>query len=368
VKPPSILEQLLDLARWAPSGDNSQPWRFEIVDPLKLVIHGFDTRDHCVYDLDGWPSQVSLGALLETLSIAASSHGLAMKSVRRAGLPDTRPTFDVEFVPDAASRADPLVAFITQRSVQRRPLSSRALTPQEKQALEASVGQDHGIVWLEGLGVRFRVARLMFNNAKLRLTMPEAYTVHRDIIQWNARFSQDRVPDQALGIDPLTSRLMRWALASWSRVHFLNTYLAGTLAPRVQMDLIPGLACAAHFLIKARTPPRSIDDFVAGGRAVQRFWLTATQLGLFQQQEMTPLIFSSYVRNQIAFTRLPKLQDLARELEAETKRVVGSDVDHAVWMGRLGSGSAPTARSTRRPLDQLMHAQAAPQPTTTPHP
>ncbi len=367
MKPASVLEQILDLARWAPSGDNSQPWRFEIVDALKVVVHGFDTRDHCVYDLDGWPSQVSLGALLETLSIAASGHGLAMKSRRRAGLPDTQPTFDIEFVPDAACRADPLVACITQRSVQRRPLSSRALTPQEKQALEASVGEAHRIVWLEGLGERFRVARLMFNNAKLRLTMPEAYTVHRDIIQWNARFSQDRVPDQALGIDPLTARLMRWALASWSRVNFLNTYLAGTLAPRVQMDLIPGLACAAHFLIMARTPPRSIDDFVAGGRAVQRFWLTTTQLGLFQQPEMTPLIFSSYVRNGIPFTRLTQLQDMARHLEAATKKVVGPDVAHAVWMGRLGAGKAPKARSTRRPLDQLMHAPTPPQSTSTPH-
>ena len=366
MKPPSVLEQVLDLARWAPSGDNTQPWRFEIVDGLKVVIHGFDTRDHCVYDLDGWPSQVSLGALLETMSIAASGHGLAMKSLRRAGLPDTNPTFDVEFVPDAACRADPLMACITQRSVQRRPLSSRSLTAQEKRTLEASVGHDHRIVWLEGLGERFRVARLMFSNAKLRLTMPEAYTVHRDVIQWNARFSQDRVPDQALGIDPLTSRLMRWALGSWSRVDFLNTYLAGTLAPRVQMDFIPGLACAAHFLIKAQTPPRSVDDFVAGGRAVQRFWLTTTQLGLFQQPEMTPLIFSSYVRNRIPFTRLTKLQDFARELEAATKKVVGSDVDHAVWMGRLGAGAAPTARSTRRPLDQLMHAPALPQPTDPP--
>ena len=53
-----ILEQILDLARWAPSGDNTQPWRFERVDDLHVVVHGFDTRDHCVYDLTGHPSQM----------------------------------------------------------------------------------------------------------------------------------------------------------------------------------------------------------------------------------------------------------------------------------------------------------------------
>jgi len=47
----TVVEQILDLARWAPSGDNTQPWRFEIVDEVNVVVHGFDTREHCVYDL-----------------------------------------------------------------------------------------------------------------------------------------------------------------------------------------------------------------------------------------------------------------------------------------------------------------------------
>ena len=84
----STVEQILNLGRWAPSGDNTQPWRFEIVDDLRVVVHGFDTRDHCVYDLDGHPSQISLGALLETISIAASAHGLRVDSSRRSTLPN----------------------------------------------------------------------------------------------------------------------------------------------------------------------------------------------------------------------------------------------------------------------------------------
>ena len=349
-----LIEQILDLARWAPSGDNTQPWRFEIIDASTMVVHGFDTRDHVVYDLDGRPSQISLGALLETMSIAASVHGLSMQARRRENWPDTTPTFDVQFSADPTRRLDPLFASITNRSVQRRPMSTRALTQGEKKALEESVGADYRILWLESFRDRFRTARLMFLNARLRLTMPEAYLVHRDAIQWRARFSEDRVPDQALGIDPLTARLMRVVMKSWARVDFFKTFLAGTWAPRIQMDFIPGLACAAHFVMKSRRKPSSIDDFVAAGRAVQRFWLTATQLSLFQQPEMTPLIFGSYVRNGIRFTSVAKLANDARQLEISTRTVVGADVDCAVWMGRIGAGSAPTARSTRRPLEQLM--------------
>lgn len=346
--------QILEMARWAPSGDNTQPWRFEVLDEHHAVVHGFDTRDHCVYDLNGHPSQISLGALLETMKIAASAHGLAMSASRRESLPETTPTFDVRFMAVSGLPADPLISSITKRSVQRRPMSSRALTAAEKQALEGSVGPEYTIQWFESFQDRFRTACLMFNNAKLRLTMPEAYLVHRSVIQWGARYSEDRVPDQALGIDPLTARLMQWVMKSWNRVVFFNTFLAGTWAPRIQMDFIPSLACGAHFVLMARGVPTSVDDFVGAGRAVQRFWLTATHLGLVQQPEMTPLIFASYVREDTCFTSSPNLLVDAAKLAVATRVLLGAGHECAVWMGRVGAGPASASRSVRRPLSQLM--------------
>jgi nitroreductase len=349
----TTIEQILDLARWAPSGDNTQVWRFEILAPDHVAVHGHDTRDHVVYDLDGHPSQVAHGTLLETLAIAASAHGLRADAARRPGQPDTHPVYDVRLVPDPAVRPSPLLDAITVRSVQRRPLSTRALTEQEKQALQAAVGPEHSVQWIEGLGGRWAAARLMFNNAKLRLTMPEAYEVHRRIIDWGKTHSEDKVPDQALGVDNGTLKLMKWAMVSWERVNTMNT-LMGTWAPRLQMDLVPGLACAAHFVIQARRAPQSIDDYVAAGRATQRFWLTLTTLGLHMQPEMTPLIFGRYVREGIRFTRLEPLQQSARRLYGQLNGLLGPDPSTAVFMGRLGAGKGPTARSVRKPLAELM--------------
>jgi len=59
------LKTVLDHGRWAPSGDNMQPWRFKLLDNSHFDIHGFDTRKHCVYDLNGHASQLALGMLLE---------------------------------------------------------------------------------------------------------------------------------------------------------------------------------------------------------------------------------------------------------------------------------------------------------------
>lgn len=351
---PQPAAEILELARWAPSGDNAQPWRFEVIDAHHLVVHGFDTRENCVYDLDGHPSQIAHGALLETLAIAASAHGLRADISRRPGSPDTHPDYLVELIPDRSVTPDPLLPRVRQRSVQRRPMRITPLTPAQKHALQDAVGNLYSVRWFEGGAQRWRMAKLMFDNAKLRLTLPEAYTVHRDIIEWNARFSEDKVPDQALGLDFMTLRLMRWVMANWRRVEFFNTWLAGHLPPRIEMDLLPGLLCGAHFAILADKRPETVDDYVAAGRAVQRFWLTATHLGLQLQPEMTPLIFSRYVREGTVFSRQPgaaaAAAGLARRLATQ---LPDESIARGVFLGRIGHGAAARSRSLRRLLQGL---------------
>ena len=350
-----VCEQILDLARWAPSGDNTQPWRFEIKSELELVVHGFDTRDHCVYDLDGHPSQMALGALLETMCIAATGHGLRTDITRRANLPDERPIFDVRFVPDTIVKPSPWIPFITVRAVQRRPLRTTALIAVQKVALEASVAPNYEIVWFETVQERWRVAKLLFHNAKLRLIMREAFEVHRSVIEWNARFSEDRIPEQAVGVDPMTAKLMHWVMQSWPRVEFFNTWLAGTWMPRLQLDLIPGLACAAHFGLVAKTALETVDHYVAGGQAMQRFWLEATRMGLWLQPEMTPVIFGRYIRENRAFTSNNSAQVLGATVASGFKRFLGEHLARRlVFFARVGAGHAPLARSTRMPLSRLV--------------
>ena len=348
--------KILDLARWAPSGDNTQPWRFQVLAPDHVVVYGFDTRDHCLYDLDGQASQVSLGALLETMRIAGTTVGYRVSAQRRLDSPDTRPVFDVALSADPAVAPDPLGGVIERRSVQRRPLSTRALRAEEKQALEASVSAANRVLWFDGFQARLRVARLLFANAKLRLTLRETFEIHRSVIQWGARFSTDRIPDEAVGLDPVATRLMRWAMVDWRRVAFLNRYLGGTILPRVQLDLMPALACAAHAVVIAPATPRSIDDFVAAGRAIQRFWLTATKLGLQHQPSYTPLVFAAYARQGRRFSAETRAPEAAKWIKSALDTLVGDPVaaERVIWMGRLGAGRPAKARSLRLSLQTLL--------------
>ena len=350
-----VLLKILDLARWAPSGDNTQPWRFEVLAGDHVAIHGFDTRDWCVYDFEGHASHMAHGALLETVRIAATAFGLEAQWSIRASGSDTRPVYDVAFKPNARQGADPLLVFIESRTVQRRPMRTTALTDVQREALRAAPGPGYEVALFESFAERRRIAGLLWDNAHIRLTCPEAYEVHKKVIEWQARYSKDRIPEQAVGVDPLTAKLMRWVMHSWKRVDFFNRYLLGTVAPRIQLDFLPAILCAAHVLIRPKTPLSTLQDYVRAGVAMQRLWLTASSLGLHLQPQMTPVIFRWYTGVGRAFSASASVVREAAALATQFERVVGVEPgDGFAFFCRVGNSRLPHARSLRKELAELL--------------
>lgn len=349
------LSQILDLARWAPSGDNTQPWRFELVNDQIIRIHGFDTRDHVIYDYEGHASHIAHGALLETIRIAATQFGLTANWRVAADEGERRPIYEVQFASASDSAVDALFPFIKTRTVQRRPMSTNRITDLQRNALVDAAGNTFALRFFEEPSDRLKIAKLLWSSAKIRLTCREAYPVHRDIIEWRAQFSKDRIPEQAIGVDPLTARLMEWALKSWDRVHFLNRFLLGTVAPRIQLDLLPGYFCGAHLLVKPSTALNSLTDWLALGGAIQRIWLTATKHGLLLQPQMTPVIFRWYVRSNQKFSSDERLFERSVKVTEKFERITDSaPASKFGFFCRLGFSTTPTSRSIRRDPSELM--------------
>ncbi|WP_048441552.1 nitroreductase family protein [Caenimonas sp. SL110] len=346
------LRDVLDLARWAPSGDNTQPWRFEIVNSRRVILHGFDMPSPCVYNLDYRAPRLAVGTLLETISLSAGTRGW-VADIRRRPSPGAHAlSFDIRFEPGSIV-PDALSEQIRKRSVQRYPMSTKPLTALQKQTLESTLAPGYRIVWLESFAQRLQAARVAFHFAHLRLTLPEAYPVHSNIIEWNATESADRMPDRALGVNTPTLKLMRFVLQSWQRVQFFNRFLAGTWIPRLQMDVLPGLACAAHLVVLRDRPAVSVDEQVEAGRVVQRLWLTMTQLDLWHQPTMAPVLFSGFSKAGLEFSKNQSRLREAASLRERFERLIQNDCGNAIWMGRLGTGPAPEARAHRLPLEQL---------------
>lgn len=349
------LRFVLDQARWAPSGDNTQCWRFRITSELSFDILANDTRHHVVYDLTGAASNMAHGALLATVEIAASAVGYRaeLESTDRSN--EERPIYSVKLVKDDSISIDPLARYIEVRSVQRRAMGGRAVTVAEKSELEAAIHQGFKVHWFESSAEKWQVAKLLYGNAYTRLIMKEGYDVHAHIIDWGKKFSKDKIPEQALGVDPLTGKMMKWALASWERFEFLAKYLGGTVMPRLQLDFTTALRCSAHFVIYSTEQLVNHDDQVSAGKALQRFWLTATKLGFGFQPEQTPIIFSAYLRDNLVFSKNQVAIRNAQQMDDRLKTMLPAEVfQNKVFFGRIGRSAQPSSRSTRLDLDDLI--------------
>jgi molybdopterin/thiamine biosynthesis adenylyltransferase/nitroreductase len=361
--PSSELEDIIDTARWAPSGDNAQPWRFRPLGEDRVLITIANESGHNVYEYrDAEPTLISAGILLETLRIAASRFGRRAEW-RYLGR-DERDNYRIEvhFPASPGTAPDPLLAYVPVRSVNRWPYRRRRLEPHHKQALAAALGPDTAVTWHENAGARWQIARLNGRATDIRLRIPETFPIHQRIIDWGRKFSPTGIPAGAVGLDAMTLRIMKWAMRNWSNTQRLNR-IAGTSAAVLQMDYLPGLSCAAYFSIAMRpastTPEARVEALLKTGTAVQRFWLTATKLGLAVQPCLATLAFSHYGRTSAPFTSDAAARRKAAKLAAAADKILGAEND-VVFMGRIGSpvprGVLP--RSTRRPFDQLIEAAA----------
>ncbi len=354
---PSEMHRILDLARWAPSGDNTQPWRFIQACDEKVTVRVAAAADN-VYEYNGGePTLLSTGFLLGAMRIAASRYGRSF-FWRYRGLDsgDHVIAVDCRRAPEIVE--DPLFPYLTVRSVRRGPYRRTPLTAEHKRALTEALGAGLDILWYESLAERWRITRLNTLATDIRLRIPEAYAVHRRILDWDHRFSEQGVPSGAIGLDPLTLKLMRWAMRDWRRIDRLNRLPGGTALARLQMDLVPGIRCAAHFAVVPKQPPSDVAAVLGIGEALGRFWLTATRLGLVMQPGLAPLCFADHARSGTRFSESPWAREQAGAVLTGLEELAPGA--RPVFMGRIGRSSTPVAahRSARRPLSELLIGEA----------
>jgi sulfur-carrier protein adenylyltransferase/sulfurtransferase len=353
--PADPVDEILHAARWTPSGDNEQPWRFEKLGGGRICVRiNRHVTGNIYHFRNDEPNAWVAGMLMENLRIAASAHGRRVEWRVESG-PDPL-VLHVQFVPDQAVVPDPLYAALGQRSVDRNRYRTRKLTEAERSELEAELGSRLRIDWCSTTAARWRFAKLSARATDIRLRAPEALPVHREIIDWDVNLSPTKIPAGSLGISRLTLRVMRWAIQDWTRMDRLNRF-TGTFAASLQMDYLPILSSAAAFAVRIPADGvRSIDGLLEVGVHIQRFWLTAARLGLALQPAMALLVFADYGQKDLPFTAASALRIKAKRLADEFRRVFGVGTEDFVFMGRIGEPlpRIGACRSVRRPVSELM--------------
>jgi molybdopterin/thiamine biosynthesis adenylyltransferase/nitroreductase len=364
--PRTPLEEILHAARWAPSGDNLQPWRFEPLGEASLRIHFASHEADNIYEYRaGEPTLLAVGGLLESLEIAASMWGRSM-AWRYEGIkpgPATQHSIRVDFQSAGSVCRDPLFGQLVLRSVDRRRYRMRSLTAAEKQMLEATIGPELVLQWHEGAGHRLQLAGLSARATDIRLRAPEAWPVHRKMLDFERKHSPIGIPAGAVGLNAVTLRIMKWAMPRWSRLQLLNR-LGGSWSVAAELDMLPGLASAAYFSLRLAAPPAEasrVEQLLNAGRSIQRFWLVAARLGLGMQPTLATLAFAQYGSTGVAFTADLTVRRREARLARRFKAILGRGPEEYVFIARIGESRPrlPTSRSTRRTLAELQQTGIA---------
>lgn len=351
----TVLREIVAAARWAPSGDNIQPWRFRLREPdaMRVVFDAHDPANPYEYR-DGEPTWLSAGMLLEALRIAATLHGRTMHWRLVSDAAESR-AVDARFEAAPALEADPLYGVLPLRTTDRRPYRRRPLLPRERAALETALGADLRLAWHESARERMAFARLSALATRIRLRLPAAYDVHRRIVDWSAGDSATGIPAGATGLWRPTLPMMRWAMRDWARMAWLNR-LGGARSAALQLDWGQALGCAGFFTIALpEGDSREPSSLLRTGGRLLRFWLAATRLGLAVQPGLAMLMFAHYGAAGVRFTDDPRLLRDAARCHGRLRALVGDDAPRLVFVGRIGEPrDAPRQRSVRLDVRELL--------------
>ena len=353
------IEQILGLARMAPSGDNTQPVRFAVDPEARTIAVVIDPSIDLSPMNVGWRmSRMAAGASLENLIRAAEALGFAVELEIESG--DSGVLAVVRLVGSGSGMGSPLVdepvrARVTNRRVyDGRPVSAELLDRLRQVTPDLGGVSTH---WITGKERMEPLARLMGESDATMFGEPSM----RQAFLSNVRFDQPSLAQVEEGLSVGSLELgpgERLALGSMKRIPDRLFKLAGASV---------AFASKARRLVRSASglclvvAPDGLDATdVVVGRALQRAWLALVAEGLATQPMMSLLVLENVVdqgdRGLIEAIGRDKLTSLRDRLRQAVPEIAGG---RPAWLLRFGHGQPPTGRTGRLPVEAVVtHARS----------
>ena len=342
------LLELLHRARWAPSGDNCQPWR--VRPNANGIALEFDQSPFAFLDYQGESSRIAMGAFAENIRLASSAMGM---DCQIDFLADDSPVWaNVTFAGKAT--ADPLSRQIEDRCSNRRLYEPGSVSAEESSDL------------LRCLDTLDEIDLRLFETTDDLKTLAQAIGIadrirmrHRachEEFHHKIRWTQAEADAKQTGFFVKTFEIKaheKLALQMTKRYGILRfcdvVVRMGDMAAAVARRQVRRSGAIGVLT----TTSRSAENMMNVGVALQRLWLKATEQGLaFQVLAVAPIMLR---RSRMPDSGL----DAKQQAQVERVRTTLSSLneltpDDMVLMFRVGRSSPPSARTNRVDADQLL--------------
>lgn len=340
------IRKILEAGCQAPSGSNSQPWKFRVRDN-NIDILAFPEKDHLILNYRNRGTWIAHGALIENILIAAPAFGYKASfkifpydSNSRVIASISLEKFQIE--------KNPLYSGIYNRATNRKPYQDKSLTSAQKEIIINSTRDISGVE-----------VRMVESKEKLKLlgkaiavneiVMFENQFLHKLMFQeivWNRKEEEQHgggLYVKTMELKPpqvLALKIFRY----WPIARFLNKIGA---AKSIAKDNAKGYSSAA--LMGIVVVEDQDESFIDAGRIIERIWLIATELNL-----------SFHLITGVMFLNMRIKAGQDREFSAEQIKLVRDayktvsgvyDVKRGVIAGlfRIGYSDPPSATSIKLP-------------------
>jgi hypothetical protein len=341
-----LLSEMLARAVYAPSGDNSQPWRFRLGEGTITLLNTPDA-DGTQYNYNQRGSYFAHGALIENLSILAGEKGYALDITL---FPPEKDVTAIIAFKSKESAADPLANEIERRSTNRKPYKRIPLDAAGRDRMLGAVKKESGVQlrFLEERGAVDSLATTVSVNEQLLMENRTLHDFLFGIIRWSKE-EEKKTPGlylKTMELPPPVQILFRFVLKHWSAVELLNHIGLSKFIPKQSAPVYAASSAFGAIILSGN----SNADFAAAGRAFERVWLTAN----IEHMSIQPVTAIPYLAQRVkegaasAFTK--EHQELIRKKYATIAsafHLEGSE--HIAMLFRIGYGDRPTATSSKLP-------------------
>jgi molybdopterin/thiamine biosynthesis adenylyltransferase/nitroreductase len=358
IPPDKVIEDLVNAACAAPSTGNDQPWKWLYHQGTLYLFHD-EHRSFSFGDFRKIASYISFGAAYENLNIHALKQGLE-PYFKFVGGPDQKLVVAIRFKTienkQLAQWLDPLDKVIYKRLTNRNQAPKTSLSGDVYHQLanyaEAMTGAEFQVFTDEATLGQF--AEIIGFCDRVRLLNKEG---HHDFVHHEMRWTSEEAEKTRDGIDIKTLGLSNSQMAALGVIkseQVISTI--NDLGGGKALDMLAKrTVSAASALCLLTLPKYELKSFFEGGRAMERLWLAATDLGL----AIHPLISPLYLFPRIVYGNGegidPKFVPVLRDLRKKFCELTDTGDDRAeVFLAKIAIAAEPELKSFRLPLEKTL--------------
>lgn len=338
------IQSIIVEAVHAPSGDNAQPWRFEVRGDV-IDIYNLVGRDATLFNFRNRGDFLAHGALIENISIAAAHFGY---NAEVACFPEEgrdEHTATVRLQNGASEKEEGLFEAIRQRATNRRVYKTYALTEDDKKAIERAQNNNTKIVLVDDREGVKKMAEVVSLNERLLLENKHIHDFLFSIIRWTDEEEEGKpgMHVKTLELAP-PQRFAFRRFKNWGFVEKANKFGISKFIAKENAKLYASSSAIGAIVMEGDSP----EDFMRAGRVLQRMWLTITSTGLSLQ----PVTAVAYLAQRIKAGEASELsvehQELIKKADEETRKLLGIGNNETIAMVfRIGKADAPGGRSLK---------------------